>query len=514
MQDMPDAGVVVAARAGDREALERLVESCLPLVYNLVGRASNERVDVDDAVRQTILRTLDELARPRASNRFRSRLLTMAVRQIREGKRAAGAGPAPMMDFAEVTIRELGLTGQRREAVEATRWLEDDGREFLALWWLEVAGKLTRAELAEACDLPLAQATARVRDVENRLEAARSVVRALAATNRCAELTTLESDGDGRPSERSRNRLARHVLDCAQCRPGTTDLIPADRLLRGFALVPPPPVLTAPSLVTQVQTSPSETAAELALLPPGRAGLIAGRVRRMVVTPIAAIAVGVVVLAGGAVSYAVARPDPPASTATVRLLPDTPSVRPPTASPAPTAAAPTRTVASSPTAATRTVATSRPTRSSSAVAAPFLARHALRSVGSPGRYVREIDDLSFLASVSANSSMETKRDATFTIVTGLADSDCYSFRDRTGRYLRHSFFRVRLDADDGSNLFKKDVTFCVRIGSASGSFILQSYNYPGRYLHYRNNFELWVDPIEDSDAFLASASFNAVAPWA
>ncbi len=44
----------------------------------------------------------------------------------------------------DLTILRLGLSGQRREVAEATRWLDEDDRELLALWWQEAAGELTR----------------------------------------------------------------------------------------------------------------------------------------------------------------------------------------------------------------------------------------------------------------------------------------------------------------------------------------------------------------------------------
>jgi hypothetical protein len=130
-------------------------------------------------------------------------------------------------------------------------------------------------------------------------------------------------------------------------------------------------------------------------------------------------------------------------------------------------------------------------------------RHALRSVDHPGRYVREADGLGVVSSYGAT---------TFTFVAGLADSDCYSLRDSAGRYLRHYAFRARLDADDGSAIFKKDATFCARPGSVAGSVSLESYNYPGRYLRYRADFGLWLDPEQNTGTFRASRSFMAVAP--
>ncbi|MFF7789076.1 AbfB domain-containing protein [Streptomyces sp. NPDC007991] len=42
---------------------------------------------------------------------------------------------------------------------------------------------------------------------------------------------------------------------------------------------------------------------------------------------------------------------------------------------------------------------------------------------------------------------------------GLADGSCYSFRDSSGRYLRHKDLRIRADASNGTTLFNKDATF-------------------------------------------------------
>ena len=45
-----------------------------------------------------------------------------------------------------MTILRLGLTEQRREVAEATRWLDGDDQALLALWWLEETGELGRAD--------------------------------------------------------------------------------------------------------------------------------------------------------------------------------------------------------------------------------------------------------------------------------------------------------------------------------------------------------------------------------
>jgi hypothetical protein len=151
---------------------------------------------------------------------------------------------------------------------------------------------------------------------------------------------------------------------------------------------------------------------------------------------------------------------------------------------------------------------------SAGVTLPTDTTRSLRSVNFPGRYaVVRSDSLGYLDPVTSASSSAVKQSATFTVVPGLADSKCYSFRDSSGRYLRHLNFRGRFDASDGTTLFNKDATFCARPGSVSGSVGLESYNYPGRYLrHY--NYELRVDPYENTTGFRADSSFIAVSPWA
>ncbi|MDX3511647.1 AbfB domain-containing protein [Streptomyces caniscabiei] len=143
---------------------------------------------------------------------------------------------------------------------------------------------------------------------------------------------------------------------------------------------------------------------------------------------------------------------------------------------------------------------------------PTNTTRSLRSVNFPGRYaVVRSDSLGYLDPVTSSSTTAVKQSATFTVIPGLADANCYSFRDSSGRYLRHKDFRVRFDAGNGTTLFNKDATYCARPGSTSGSVSLESYNYPGRYLrHY--NYELRVDPYQDSATFRADSSFTAVSP--
>ncbi|MEV5902359.1 sigma-70 family RNA polymerase sigma factor, partial [Streptomyces sp. NPDC052127] len=190
--------LVTAARAGDQAAQDALVGAYLPLVYNIVGRALNGSVDVDDVVQDTMLRALDSLGSLRDPASFRSWLVAIAMNQVRahwnrqqpvQGAMEEADDLAdPGADFVDLTIVQLQLSGQRQETARATRWLEPDDRGLLSLWWLECAGELTRAEIAAALDLTPEHTAVRVQRMKAQLEAARVVVRALDSRPQCPEL--------------------------------------------------------------------------------------------------------------------------------------------------------------------------------------------------------------------------------------------------------------------------------------------------------------------------------------
>ena len=245
-----EARLVDDARAGDQESLDELVARYLPLVYNIVGRALAGRGDVDDVVQETMLRVVRGLGGLRDPERFRSWLVAVAMNQVREHSRSRGAAPMPLeeaeqladpgADFVDLTLTELGLSGQRREVSLATRWLDADDRHLLSLWWLVTTGHLTRAELVAALEIDAHHVTVRVARMKGQLDVARMVVRALMAAPRCLGLAETAAQWRGEESPLWRKRFARHVRECAQCSGVATDLIPAERLLAGLSLVPLP----------------------------------------------------------------------------------------------------------------------------------------------------------------------------------------------------------------------------------------------------------------------------------
>lgn len=245
----PGVQTVIAAQAGDAEELDTLLSSYLPLIYNIVGRGLSGHADVDDVVQETMLRAVRGLGDLRDPAAFRSWLVAVAIRQMRDHYRARQAGAAadlsdevadPEADFVELTILRLGLSSQREETAQATRWLDAGDRELLALWWLEAAGELDRNELVAALGLPATHVAVRIGRLKEQLTTCRVVVRALRAEPPCPGLELTIADWDGVPSPLWRKRIARHIRACARCGRQQDGLIPAERLLAGLTLVPLP----------------------------------------------------------------------------------------------------------------------------------------------------------------------------------------------------------------------------------------------------------------------------------
>ncbi|MGX7828442.1 glycoside hydrolase family 43 protein [Actinokineospora sp. 24-640] len=138
----------------------------------------------------------------------------------------------------------------------------------------------------------------------------------------------------------------------------------------------------------------------------------------------------------------------------------------------------------------------------------------LRSANFPDRHLRHRDSAARIDPLGTSSPLADRRDATFTISAGLANSGCYSLQSANvpGHYLRHFDRRLVLAANDGSATFRNDATFCGRAGlSGAGTVSFESYNYPGFYLrHY--NYELRLDPRASGSVFAGDASFTVTSP--
>ncbi|WP_405815533.1 AbfB domain-containing protein [Streptomyces sp. NBC_01390] len=152
-----------------------------------------------------------------------------------------------------------------------------------------------------------------------------------------------------------------------------------------------------------------------------------------------------------------------------------------------------------------------PSKSSAAPSSPD--RSLLRSVEAvnyPDRYWHVSDGLVKLDQVGGS---ESRQDSTFSVVKGLSNNSCYSFKTHDGKYLRHRDFVLHADRNDGSSLFKQDATFCGGYSGYTGAAVLQSVNYPNYALRHKN-FQLRLDPYGYNTTNRQDFYFRVVAPLA
>ncbi|HKQ74790.1 MAG TPA: DUF6055 domain-containing protein, partial [Blastocatellia bacterium] len=101
-------------------------------------------------------------------------------------------------------------------------------------------------------------------------------------------------------------------------------------------------------------------------------------------------------------------------------------------------------------------------------------------------YIHARSGSAFVDPISSSSTNADKQAATFDVVAGLDTSrpGCVSFRSITNssQYLRHSGFRILLNTNNNTALFRADATFCPRVGLTGSGVSLESINFPGRFL--------------------------------
>ncbi|WP_141847297.1 AbfB domain-containing protein [Lapillicoccus jejuensis] len=112
----------------------------------------------------------------------------------------------------------------------------------------------------------------------------------------------------------------------------------------------------------------------------------------------------------------------------------------------------------------------------------------------PGYTDDVLRHFAFVAQVSPVSELDatTRPDATFTVVPGLADTSCYSFRSENypDRYLRHYDYQVRLDPV-GTGTYAQDATFCAQPGHDGQGVSWQAIGFPDRYLRHFQG-KVWI----------------------
>ncbi|HZM83694.1 MAG TPA: sigma-70 family RNA polymerase sigma factor [Candidatus Limnocylindrales bacterium] len=483
----------------------------------------------------------------------------------------AEADELPDSGFEDLTILRLHVSGQRREVAEASRWLDPEHRLLLSLWWQESAGWLSRGDLAAAMGLSVAHAAVRLQRMREQLEQCREVVAALDAEPRCGKLAATVGGWGGDPNPLWRKRVARHVRGCRLCLVASEGQVPLERLLLTFLPLTVPVGLAATlaakgllpgaaagaagvaslggvatgmttgglamGAATGMTTGLAGGAATAAGAGAGAAGAasagggmatgmttgmaagaVAGGVptsmigklaQAMIGNPVASLATGAAVVVFGSAVTMVTWPESPAETPAVIAAPPTPNVVPnPAVVPSATTPPPP-----APRPAAIPVATPpSPVSTPSGAPGVPLGAWSLESVAVPRQYVTYVGDFAALQQVSATSGEQVKRQATLTVVKGLADPNCVTFRASDGRYLRHMMMRLRLSNDEGTQLFREDATFCPSPGAVPGSVSLESYNYRPQVVRYRAG-AFYVNLPDGSKGFGAESSFITRDPW-
>jgi hypothetical protein len=122
--------------------------------------------------------------------------------------------------------------------------------------------------------------------------------------------------------------------------------------------------------------------------------------------------------------------------------------------------------------------------------------------------------------ITPSSSSTDKSNASWIVRAGLANSSCVSFESKNtaGSFLRHQNYRLFLQANDGSALFRSDATFCAQAGMNGQGTSLASSNFPSRYVrHYANNVYIasngGSNAFDSSNLWADDVSWVPTAPW-
>ncbi|GLY14562.1 hypothetical protein Kisp01_15770 [Kineosporia sp. NBRC 101677] len=247
-----DGGLVRAAQAGDQAALQELLARYVVLVHNLVGRSVSRPADAEDVTQEVLLQVVQDLPTLQSPASFRSWLVAITSRRIADHQRRVGAEPLlpavpaePAETFEDLLVLRLDLQGQQRDLVRAGRWLDPEHRALLALWWQECAGRISRAEIANALELGEAHTAVRLQRMREQLEQCRLAVAALDREPRCGGLVPVLQEWTGQANPLWRKRITKHVRTCVVCLREAEDQLPASRLIAGLQLLPLPAALVA-----------------------------------------------------------------------------------------------------------------------------------------------------------------------------------------------------------------------------------------------------------------------------
>ncbi|NUR46132.1 MAG: RNA polymerase sigma factor [Sphingomonas sp.] len=172
MADDPDAGLVSAAVAGNRDAFETLLRVHYDRIHGLAWQLTGSRADADDVAQDVCCALVEKLGSFRGDAKFRTWLIGVTVNACRDLKRRRRS----FLGLTEKLTVLAGLTpaNDGRDAYDAI-WLKSaiarlkpDLRETAVL----VAGQqLTHAEAAQILGVAEATVSWRMSEVRRLLSA-------------------------------------------------------------------------------------------------------------------------------------------------------------------------------------------------------------------------------------------------------------------------------------------------------------------------------------------------------
>ncbi len=156
--------LVLRAQAGDREAVDRLLEAHQGELFGYLAKMLRDHSDAEDAVQQTLMQAVKKLRWLREPEYFRPWVFRIAsriaFRIIKQRKRTKEFSNAPFIDAA------TDLEFEDSEMVDLTEripeWLErltPKGREVVILHYLK---GFTTEEVAEILNIPIGTAKSRI----------------------------------------------------------------------------------------------------------------------------------------------------------------------------------------------------------------------------------------------------------------------------------------------------------------------------------------------------------------
>lgn len=135
--DSPLEGLVAAARAGDRAALEALLEAIERRVFGFAYRLTGNRAAAEDVSQEVFLKICRRLDQYRGGSSFLGWVYRITVRQAHDWRRSTGPATGELPEAMAGPVLDPAREEQLRRVEEAMRVLSEKERQALVLTEIE-----------------------------------------------------------------------------------------------------------------------------------------------------------------------------------------------------------------------------------------------------------------------------------------------------------------------------------------------------------------------------------------